>query len=87
MVTFLTVLIAIVCVLLMASILIQNPKGGGIDQNFGGSAQQIFGAARSSEFIETATWWLAGALIVLCIITVLSVGTGMTATDVNLQSQ
>ncbi len=76
MLATLTVLIALVSVLLMASILIQNPKGGGIDPTLGGQAQQLFGAARSTEFIEKATWVLAGALAVLCIAAVLVVGSG-----------
>ena len=70
MVTFLTVLITLICILLMATVLIQNPKGGGVDSTFGGqSANQMFGAARSTDFIEKLTWGLAIALVALCIIT------------------
>lgn len=70
-----TVLIALVCILLMGAVLIQNPKGGGVDSTFGGSqANQMFGAAKSADFIEKATWYLAAALFVLCIITSLMVG-------------
>ena len=70
MVTILTVLIALICVLLMAAVLIQNPKGGGVDSTFGGqSANQMFGAAKSTDFIEKITWGLAIALFVLCIAT------------------
>jgi preprotein translocase subunit SecG len=87
MLTFLTVLIALVSLLLTAAILIQNPKGGGIDQTFGGQAQQFFGAARSSDFIEKATWVLGAALGILCIVAVLSVGGTAAATDIPLQSQ
>lgn len=76
MISTLAVLIAIVSVFLMGAVLIQNPKGGGIDPTFGGQAQQLFGAARSTDFIEKATWVLAGALVVLCVIAVLTVGTG-----------
>ena len=76
MLTFMTVLIAIVSLLLMASVLIQNPKGGGVDSTFGGQgANQMFGAAKSTDFIEKVTWGLAIALFVLCIITTLIVGT------------
>ncbi len=81
MLTFLTVLIALVCLLLMAAVLIQNPKGGGVDSTFGGAqATQMFGAAKSTDFIEKATWYLAIALFVLCIATSLFVGTGGDAT-------
>ncbi|MDO8365605.1 MAG: preprotein translocase subunit SecG [Saprospiraceae bacterium] len=77
MLSILTIFIALVSVLLIAAILIQNPKGGGIDASLGGGqAQQLFGAARSTDFVEKATWVLAAALIVLCIVAVLTVGTG-----------
>ena len=77
MLSFLTVLIALVSLLLMAAILVQNPKGGGIDSSFGGGgAQQIFGASQSADFIEKATWWLVGILLGLCVFTAIIVGGG-----------
>ena len=74
--TLLVVLITIVSALLIGAILIQNPKGGGIDANFGSSASQMFGATRSADFVEKATWWLGGGLLVLCVITALIVTGG-----------
>ena len=77
MTTALTILIAINCVLLMLVVLIQNPKGGGIDSTFGGqSANQMFGAAKSTDFIEKLTWILAATLFILCIITAIIVSGG-----------
>lgn len=77
MLTAMTVFIALICVLLMAAVLIQNPKGGGVDSTFGGAqANQMFGAAKSADFIEKATWYLAAALFLLCIITSMMVGSG-----------
>jgi preprotein translocase subunit SecG len=74
MITGLTILIAINCVLLMAVVLIQNPKGGGVDSNFGGAAaNQMFGAAKSTDFVEKITWILAAILFVLCIVTAMMV--------------
>jgi preprotein translocase subunit SecG len=89
MLSTLAVLIAIISVLLMAVVLVQNPKGGGIDPTFGGQAQQLFGAARSTDFVEKATWVLAGALLILCVVAVLVVGTGggATGSEIPLQSQ
>lgn len=89
MVNFLTVIIALICVLLMLVVLIQNPKGGGVDSTFGGQgANQMFGAAKSSDFIEKLTWGLAIALFALCIITVLVVNGQATAGSlIPLQSQ
>ncbi|HRD83274.1 MAG TPA: preprotein translocase subunit SecG, partial [Saprospiraceae bacterium] len=61
--SILTVFIAFIGILLMIAVLIQNPKGGGVDSTFGGAqANQMFGAAKSSDFIEKATWGLAAAL-------------------------
>jgi preprotein translocase subunit SecG len=88
MLPFLSVLIALVSVVLIAAVLIQNPKGGGVDASFGGQAQQLFGAARSTDVVEKATWILAAALILLCILAVLTVGGGAAeASDIPLQSQ
>ena len=66
---FLTIVIALVGILLMGSILVQNPKGGGVDSTFGGgAANQMFGASKSSDFIEKATWGLAVLMLVLCVV-------------------
>jgi len=74
MVTLLTIIIAITCVLLTLVVLIQNPKGGGVDSTFGGQgANQMFGAARSADFIEKVTWGLAIVLFALCIVTAIVV--------------
>ncbi len=74
MIAGLTILTAIVCLLLMGAVLIQNPKGGGIDSTFGGSqANQMLGASNQTGFIEKVTWYLALALLILCLITSLMV--------------
>ena len=81
MLGFITVFTAFICVLLMLVVLIQNPKGGGIDSTFGGSsANQMFGAAKSTDFIEKLTWGLAAALFILCIISAIVVGSAEAAT-------
>ena len=73
--TILTVIIALICLCLMGVVLIQNPKGGGVDSTFGGqSANQMFGAAKSTDFVEKLTWYLAAALFLMCIITAVLVG-------------
>ncbi|MBK9254201.1 MAG: preprotein translocase subunit SecG [Saprospiraceae bacterium] len=88
MTTALTILIAINCVLLMAVVLIQNPKGGGVDSNFGGSAaNQMFGAAKSSDFVEKITWGLAASLFLLCIITAIIVSGSTTGTELLQEPQ
>jgi preprotein translocase subunit SecG len=59
---------------LILAIVVQNSKGGGLSATLGGSATQMLGARRSNEMIEKITWYLAAALIILCIITSLMVG-------------
>ena len=72
-----TVISGLVCLLLMLVVLIQNPKGGGVDSTFGGSsANQMFGASKSTDFIEKLTWYLAIAMFALCIIATLVVQEG-----------
>lgn len=56
------VLIFIVCILLVLIVLVQNSKGGGLASNFAASTQ-IMGARRTTDFLEKATWTLAGALL------------------------
>jgi preprotein translocase subunit SecG len=64
---FLMVVILIVCVLLGAVILVQNPKGGGLATGFQG-AGQMGGVQKTTDFLVKATWYLTGALFVLCIL-------------------
>ena len=65
MYALLTVLIILVCVLLMAVVLIQNPKGGGLGAGFGGGASNIMGVQKTGDILEKATWYLAIALLAL----------------------
>lgn len=75
MLSFLTILIAVVGVLLIAAVLMQNPKGGGIDSAMGGQvSNNLFGAAQSTDIVEKWTWYLAAALFVLCIIASIMAG-------------
>ena len=64
MYTLFAILIVITCILLILIILIQNPKGGGLSSAFGGG-NQIMGARKTSDFLETTTWTLAIILVVL----------------------
>lgn len=62
-----SIIIIILAVLLALVVLAQNPKGGGLAAGFTGAAQ-IGGVQRTADFMEKATWSLAGALMVLCLI-------------------
>src|SRR5688572_7735573 len=67
MYAFITILVIIVCILLGVIVLIQNPKGGGLNASMGGVGQQLLGARRSTDVVEKLTWGFAVALIVLCL--------------------
>jgi len=67
MYTLAIVLIFIVCFLLVLVVLVQNSKGGGLASGFTGS-NQIMGVRRTADFLEKATWYLAGSLLALCIL-------------------
>ena len=62
-----TVLIFIVCALLVLIVLVQNSKGGGLSSSFA-SSNQIMGVRKTTDFLEKATWTLAGVLFVLCVL-------------------
>ena len=67
MYTLITVLIFITCVLLILIVLVQNSKGGGLASNFQ-SSNQIMGVRKTTDFLEKATWVLAGALLFLSVV-------------------
>src|ERR1700760_182521 len=60
----LMILAIVVCVLLGAIVLIQNPKGGGLTSNFS-SSSQLMGVQRTGDFLEKGTWILAITLMVI----------------------
>ena len=62
-----TILIVAVCVFLTLIVLVQNSKGGGLAANFSAS-NQIMGVRKTADFLEKATWTLAGSLVFLCIL-------------------
>ncbi len=75
MYTAISVLIVIVCILLILIVLVQNSKGGGLASSFA-SSNQIMGVRKTTDFLEKATWTLAGAMLVLCVIAALAIPRG-----------
>ena len=61
------VLIVIVSVLMCGIVLIQNSKGGGLASGFA-SSNQIMGVRKTTDFLEKATWALAGFVLLGCIL-------------------
>jgi preprotein translocase subunit SecG len=67
---FVSVLVILVSILLILIVLVQNSKGGGLASNFSAS-NQVMGVRKTADFLEKATWTLAGALLVLSFISVM----------------
>ncbi len=65
--TLISILIILVCLLLILVVLVQNSKGGGLASSFA-SSNQVMGVRKTGDFLEKATWTLAGALLVLSLI-------------------
>ncbi len=65
------VLITIVCFLLIVVIMVQNPKGGGLSSSFG-SSQMMGGVQKTTDFLDKSTWYLAGTLVLLILLSGLS---------------
>lgn len=62
----LTALIVIAAILLTLLVLVQNSKGGGLAASFA-SGNQVMGAPKTADFLEKASWWLIGIIVVLSI--------------------
>lgn len=67
MYVFISILILISSLLLILIVLIQNSKGGGLASGFS-SSNQIMGVRKTTDFLEKATWGLAGVVIMLSIV-------------------
>ncbi len=78
--TLLLILIAIVSIALILFVLIQNPKGGGINSEFG-SAVQLGGAKRATDILEKGTWGLALGIAALCLVLAISYKPSTTGGD------
>ena len=66
---FLNVIIIIAALLLIGLVLVQKSKGGGLAADFS-SGNNMMGIRRTTDFLEKATWTLAGVIIVCAILSV-----------------
>jgi preprotein translocase subunit SecG len=62
-----SIIIILASILLIVVVFIQNPKGGGLSSDFG-AATQLGGVQKTNDFIDKATWSLAGVIAVLSIV-------------------
>ena len=68
--SFLGILAIVAGVLLILVVLVQNSKGGGLDQS-NSMVSQIGNVAQSTDTVEKITWYLAGAIGAICLIAAL----------------
>jgi len=81
-----SVLILLACVLLVLVVLVQNSKGGGLAANFA-SSNQVMGVRKTADFLEKATWTLAGALLVLSVLSSYAIPKGTAEKESRIQEQ
>ncbi|MDR2138328.1 MAG: preprotein translocase subunit SecG [Tannerella sp.] len=67
MYVFFSVLILIASIFLILIVLVQNSKGGGLASGFS-SSNQYMGVRKTTDFLEKATWGLAGGVAFFCIV-------------------
>jgi len=86
MYTAISVLVFIISILLVLIVLVQNSKGGGLASSFS-SSNQIMGVRKTADFLEKATWTLAGIMMVLCISVVFFIPKGEEGAQSAIQDQ
>ena len=83
---FFSVLILIISGLLVLIVLVQNSKGGGLTSSFA-SSNQFMGVRKTADFLEKATWTLAAALLISCLLTTISLSTESKAKKSAIEEQ
>lgn len=69
MYTSIVILVVLASIMMCLIVLIQESKGGGLAADYSNN-NQILGAPKTTNFVEKATWFLAGAMIFLSVISV-----------------
>ncbi|TAF45495.1 MAG: preprotein translocase subunit SecG [Sphingobacteriales bacterium] len=67
MTTFLIIITVLVCIVLILTVLIQNPKGGGLSSGLS-SSNNIMGVQRTGDILEKGSWILAITIMLLAVI-------------------
>ncbi|MDP4116073.1 MAG: preprotein translocase subunit SecG [Bacteroidota bacterium] len=83
MYTLVIFLATVIAIFLIVIVLLQSSKGGGLAGTFGGANMgTVFGSRRTADFLSKATWWLAGSLAVLALVTNLFLLPGKTSSKI-----
>ena len=80
-----SILCVIAAIILIFIVMIQNSKGGGLAAGFS-SSNQVMGVRKTTDFLEKATWSLAGTIVFLCILASL-VRSSHVASDSSIQDE
>ncbi|NDV79883.1 preprotein translocase subunit SecG [Dysgonomonas sp. 511] len=80
MTTLITVLIVIASIALILIVLVQNSKGGGLASGFS-SSNAVMGVRKTTDFVEKATWGLAGFVMIMSIVCVVITPKGANRQD------
>ncbi|MDR3219807.1 MAG: preprotein translocase subunit SecG [Dysgonamonadaceae bacterium] len=83
---FISILIVFLALLLVLIVIVQNSKGGGLAAGFS-SSNQVMGVRKTTDFLEKATWGLAGAIVVLCIGASIALPRGQNVKDTGLKEE
>lgn len=70
------IIIILASIILGVIILIQNPKGGGLNSALGGIGNQLMGVKQTTDVLEKGTWIFAGIIGALCITSALFIPSG-----------
>lgn len=82
MFTLIISLIILFSLLLIVLILVQNPKGGGINGEFSsGGATQMFGVQKTGDLVEQLTWGFSIAILVLVLVSNFALDKGTIASE------
>ena len=81
MITFFLILIVVACVALGFMVLIQNPKGGGLNANVGGLSNNFMGVKQTTDVLEKGTWIFAAVIAVLAMTSTLFLKSGNGGSD------
>lgn len=84
MITLFLILVIAACLGLGFMVLIQNPKGGGLNANVGGLTNNFMGVKQTTDVLEKGTWVFAALIAILSISSTVFLKGGTTDSDKGL---
>jgi preprotein translocase subunit SecG len=81
MITLFLILIIAACFGLGFMVLIQNPKGGGLNANVGGLSNNFMGVKQTTDVLEKGTWIFAALIAILAMTSTVFLRSGSTDSD------